>query len=351
MEKNKDLDHPNVPGVVIDYIPAETKRYIGSPSIAILPNGHYIASHDVFGPGSTRNRTRIFCSEDAGKTWHHLTDIEGQWWSNLFMHNESLYIMGTSRHSGYVVIRRSTDGGKTWTEPKDKNAGLLAADGRYHTAPVTVVVHEGRIWRAMEDRSEKVKCMRAFVMSAPVEADLLKADNWSLSNRLPFGTLNGWREGNIVITPQKKLVNILRVNEGVREVAAVVRVSEDGKTLSFDPDRDLIDFYGGGAKFTIRYDGLSSRYWSLVNEQPAPDVYRNILALTSSPDLRNWKVERIILRHADSGNHAFQYVDWLFEGDDIIAVSRTAWDGSHKAHDANYMTFHRIHDFRELKGN
>ena len=64
-----------VPGVVIDYSPAETEKYIGSPSIAVLPNGYYIASHDFFGPGSKNNRTVVFRSKDSGKTWQHLTDI------------------------------------------------------------------------------------------------------------------------------------------------------------------------------------------------------------------------------------------------------------------------------------
>ena len=40
------------------------------------------------------------------------------------------------------------------------------------------------------------------------------------------------------------------------------------------------------------------------------------------------------------------------DGDDIIAVSRTAYDdgfgGAHRAHDANYMTFHRIRNFRRF---
>ena len=39
------------------------------------------------------------------------------------------------------------------------------------------------------------------------------------------------------------------------------------------------------------------------------------------------------------------------EENDIIAVSRTGFDdglgGAHKAHDANYFTFHRIKDFRK----
>jgi hypothetical protein len=49
----------------------------------------------------------------------------------------------------------------------------------------------------------------------------------------------------------------------------------------------------------------------------------------------------------DRKQHAWQYVDWLFDGDDIIYVSRTGWDDSHNFHDANYMTFHRLRNFRD----
>ena len=41
-------------------------------------------------------------------------------------------------------------------------------------------------------------------------------------------------------------------------------------------------------------------------------------------------------------------MDWQFDGDDIIALSRTAFDGARNFHDANYFTFHRIADFRQL---
>ena len=59
MEKSKEQNHFSVPGVVIDYSPAETGKYIGSPSIAILPNGYYVASHDFFGPGTTFESSAI----------------------------------------------------------------------------------------------------------------------------------------------------------------------------------------------------------------------------------------------------------------------------------------------------
>ena len=59
----------------------------------------------------------------------------------------------------------------------------------------------------------------------------------------------------------------------------------------------------------------------------------------------------MLLKHPDSAKHGFQYVDWLFDGADIIAACRTAFDddegGAHNFHDANYLTFHRIANFRE----
>jgi hypothetical protein len=60
----------------------------------------------------------------------------------------------------------------------------------------------------------------------------------------------------------------------------------------------------------------------------------------------------VLLHHPDPVKHAFQYPDWLIEGDDLVVLSRTAYDdrlgGAATAHDANYLTFHRFRDFREL---
>jgi hypothetical protein len=202
----------------------------------------------------------------------------------------------------------------------------------------------------------------AFMMSTPADSDLLKAENWTFSNSIPFnrewynGELKDWLEGNAVVTPQNSVVNILRCGfyDDTRNTSAMVRIDADGKTAAFDPESGFIKLPGGkGKKFTIRYDHTSQKYWSLVNwVQPKdePVGKRNTVALVSSPDLFTWTIERIVLHHPDAYHHAFQYLDWQFEGDDIIAVSRTAYDdglgGAANNHDANYMTFHRIKHFR-----
>lgn len=363
--------HLTLPGVVIDHSFADTKQYIGSPSIAVLSNDEYLASHDLFGPGSSRQQTLVFASADKGATWSKRATIEGQWWSSLFVHRGAVYLMGTSREHGFTVIRRSEDGGTTWTTPTDKLSGLLMDDGKYHTAPVPVVVHKGRIWRGMEDEQGHGgwgSHFRAFMMSAPEDADLLNADNWTFSNRLGrnpewlHGKFGGWLEGNAVVTPDGGIVDMLRADYRVgKEKAAIIKISEDGKEASFNPRRGFVDFPGGCKKFSIRYDDVSKRYWSLANWAPRkhasknPERVRNTLALVCSKDLRYWNVRCVLLYHPDTARHGFQYADWLIDGDDIIAVVRTAFDdssgGAHNQHDANYIIFHRFADFRNLAMN
>ena len=327
-------DDSCVPGVVIDHLPASSCIYVGSPSIAILPNGNYIASHDLFGPKSTEPTqavTRIFGSRDKGQTWEHLSDVRGQFWSTLFVHHGHLYLMGTYAHYGNAVIRRSQDG-RIWTEPKDATCGLLLS-GRYHCAPVPTVVHDGRIWRAMEDTTNPMLWglpFRAMMMSAPVDADLLNARNWTCTRRLTGdaawlgGKFNGWLEGNAVVTPKGRVVDVLRVDCPAGGKAAVVSISEDGRSASFDPTTGFIDIPGGAKKFTIRYDPESKRYWSLTNyvplkhRGPRAAGVRNTLALTSSADLRHWSVNCLLLYHSEVSRHAFQYPDWQFDGPDLI---------------------------------
>jgi hypothetical protein len=359
------------PGVIINYIPSRTQIYVGSPGIAVLPNGHYLAKHDEFGPKSTENTeavTPVFRSVDRGQTWQRVATVKGMYWASIFIHKGDAYLIGTSKQHGYTVISRSSDEGVTWTVPKDKNSGLLLDDAKYHCAPVPVVIHNGRIWRAMEDVMGPGGWgthFRAFMMSAPADGDLLNADNWVSSNprgqdpQWLGGKFRGWLEGNAVVTPGGRIVNILRVDfrpEG--DKAAIIEISEDGKKATFDPATGFIDFPGGAKKFTIRFDPVSKVYWTLSNpvlpkhKDPDPGRVRNAVALMRSADLRQWEIRCIVLYHPDVNKHGFQYLDWLFEGDDMIIASRTAYgEGTSAAprqHDANYLTFHRLTNFRTV---
>jgi hypothetical protein len=171
--------------------------------------------------------------------------------------------------------------------------------------------------------------------------------------------MGAWLEGNVVVTPSGELVDILRVQtRSPNEKAAIVRLSPDGRKASFDPATGFVDFPGGAKKFAIRHDPGSGRYWSLAtivaerHRAENPGAIRNTLALTCSTNLLNWEVRCVLLYHPEVKAHGFQYVDWLFDGPDIIAVCRTAYDdgqgGAHNNHDANYLTFHRFANFARL---
>lgn len=355
-------DYSRVPGVVVAHSPAASGVYLGSPSLAVLPDGRYVASLDYFGPATEMNTNCIYRSSDGGASWEKTAELHDQFWSSLFVHGGALYVLGTSRRYGSIVIRRSTDGGETWTVPADSVTGLLRSDSMYHCAPVPVLRHGGRLWRAFELQTGSWPSgFVPFVLSAPEDVDLLQAASWTATNGVRWGgwePYEGWLEGNIVADPEGTLVNILRLHDRRNGgKAALMLLSRDGDSLTFDPSTGFLDFPGGCKKFTVRYDSVSQRYWSLTNwvhpDDRGGDVERtrNTLALTCSPDLRQWSLRSLVLRSPDVRATGFQYVDWLIDGEDLIAVSRTASDdglgGAHNAHDANFLTFHRIGGFRE----
>ncbi len=358
------------PGTVIHHVPAKRQMYIGSPSLAILDDGAYIASHDYFGPATEefeKGTTLIFRSEDRGQSWTQIATVKPAFWSNLFAHDGALYLMGPTHHHGLVVIRRSDDGGHSWTIPEDVETGLLTPYGQFHTAPMPMLVHRGRIWRTIEDATSSTRWGNRYnpmLMSAPLGADLLRQDSWQVSSILRQNPawlkhgFGGWLEGNVLALPDGSIGNILRVDYDPGGVAAIVRLDKDGRSLHFEPARDFISFPGAATKFSIRQDPKTGEYWSLSNAVPEchqadlkrHTFIRNTLALLHSTDAREWSIQSVVLYHPDSACHGFQYTDWLFDGDDIVVVSRTSWDdehgGAHNQHDANFLTFHRIGDYK-----
>lgn len=372
-------------GIEVAYQDPLTQTYLGSPSLVRLPDGDLIATHDYFGPGAPLSHegeeflTTVYRSRDDGRTWIRVTHIAGAFWSGLFLHEGSLYLLGTSQGNGSIVIRRSEDGGHTWTRPHDERSGLLFRGGffheppNYHCAPVPVLLKDGRLYRAFEDCDPHVwgPGFRSLVISANADADLLDGSAWTMSNKLAYdpawtppawGTLPrpGWLEGNVVETPAGQIWNILRFHaDPLVDKAAVVQVCDEGRRLTFDPESGFIDLPGGGHKSTIRRDPVTRWYLTLSNNNtdPAFPRQRNVLSLHASPDLRNWRHVATLLEDDSGLSHeesirltGFQYVDWQFDGGDLIYLVRTAYRGAHNYHDSNRIMFHRLADFRRLLG-
>ncbi|MBQ3332536.1 MAG: exo-alpha-sialidase [Thermoguttaceae bacterium] len=355
------------PGTVIDASSDFAKLHLGAPSMEILPDGTYVASHDWFEPKEMKS-TVVFESKDQGATWSKIAEIPNQKAAMLFFASGKLWLIGWMYAEGdiannSIVIRRSDDGGHTWSKPTDGKSGLLLSDRRYFCDPAPVLIHNGRVWKEAEAVGPREDSDRNWatgyqplMMSAPVDSDLLDRDNWTFSNPVAWTHhpgLGGWLEGNALFDPDDHMLIMMRVDdidEGGK--AARLNLSDDFKTLSYDPKSGFVAMPGGCKKFVIRFDEVTKKYWSLVNwvhpddvDAPDKERIRNTLALVCSDDLNNWEVRSIIYRHSDRSK-GFQYVDWRIVGDDLHFVCRLAWDGAPNCHDSNYLTFDVVKNFR-----
>ncbi|TYR37533.1 exo-alpha-sialidase [Sphingobacterium phlebotomi] len=374
------ISNPFPGTVVFESKDEPIKKKVASPGIVILSNGNYLISHD-FDRG-----TSIHVSKNKGKTWKQLSKVSPLIWANIFEHKGDVYLMGTTKGWGDIVIYKSRDNGKTWSVPVDEHTGILA-QGLFHTGPVPIVKHRGKIWRAYEEAfdPENRRDFHALAIAADEDADLLKASSWKRTNSIRFEEkwLNAkrpnWLEGNLVVTPDGKLVDFMRLEtwtgKGVEyeiegaaegktrnEIAAIIDIDDKNVKMEFRNERrNFVHFPGAETKFTIRYDSVSKQYWTITNKissfKDTEETYngnwhqRNVLILMSSKDLHHWEIRKKILRY-NEGAHlrtwdtfGFQYIDWVFDDRDIIFASRTSWYGF-RYHDANMITFHRVEDFR-----
>jgi len=359
------------PGVVVAHSPAASGIYLASPGIVELPGGDLLVKCDEHGPGSTEKvsgRTRLFRSADRGATWRPVSVVDGMYWATLFTAKGALWLLGTERQDGPIVLRRSDDEGTTWTAAKGPRSGRLFDDARYHGAPTPALIAKERIWRGFERVGPGGwgKCFEAFLLSAPLDADWLDARHWRRTNAHGFdpallgGRFGGWCEGNAVEGPGGVVHDLLRVHvQDLPEHAGVLKAGDVGTTLAGPGEDSFPAFPGGCKKFTVRRHPKDGHWWTLANvaDRRRADVTiertRNVVALVRSVDFRNWETRAILLSHPDVHRHGMQYVDWIFSGDDMLAVARTAWDDAHggarSQHDANHITFHRVERFRTLR--
>ncbi len=382
-EDQKSFDFSKVPGTPIAHSPSTSKIYLGSPYICMLDDGTYIASHDLFGKWNYKEGavTRIYESKDKGETWKHISDVYGQGWSILMPHKGELYLLGNGAGIAGFVVRKSSDGGRTWTEPKDENTGIIIKES-CTSDPMPVCKAYGRIFipqtggGAMPFKPKGWAHQNSFVMSVPEDADLLKASNWTRSNSVyipeEMACLAhvGWLEGNIVLNRETgKIFNLLRTHGITDELASRYEISQDGKTATLTPFSMFFRMPGACKKFYIQYDEKSGMYYALSNwtmerdrgavkNCPHPikaERTRNTLALSRSKNLEDWEMYSIILNAPDLEHDGFQYPSFIIDGDDIAFVSRTAYfDGESKAdnqHNSNFITFHKIKDFRNRNLN
>lgn len=357
-------------GTVVNYLhPDDTAyafsgRYLCSPSLVRHPDGFLLASMDLFGQRYPQNLTIIFRSDDNGKTWHYVSELMPCFWGKMFIHKGELYMLACSTEYGDLLIGKSTDGGKTFSAPVCLLRGSNGKNGNdgVHKNPQNILIYNGRIYNTLEwgSWSNTEYSHAAMVMSCDANDDLLLSENWSFTpprkfdpnfaaevSQLPNCSMT--IEGTLVIDPKNRLLNVMRFGGDRCALAYEVNTRDHESMLEYS---HCIPFPANRSKFMIKKDALSGKYYSIASriKDDASHSSRNLLSLMSSEDLKTWGVVCDLLDHscADPKKVGFQYVDFEFDGDDIIYLCRTALNNAHNFHDSNYSTFHRIKNFRNL---
>lgn len=353
------------------YLKPSGGRYVNNPTIVRMSDGTLIASCTSSGVGF---KNYFYKSADGGVTWAHVSTVSGTLWATLFEHKNDLYLLGVYGAWGNIVIRRSIDKGETWSSASSCTIpGILFTGGastnapNHHSAPTAVIKANGRIYKAFEDNDPRVfPTMKTFIISASENSNLMDPASWTATEKLsvdfnawkgqPYHFIQpGWLEGNAVQAPDGNIWNIIRVNSlPFSDKAAIQKMTTDGKKLNFNHLNDIIDFPGGLSKFSVKFDPKTRKYYSLVNN--SVDFlftgHRCVLSLSVSDDLVNWKLVEAIL-YDDHLNYwddtllkvGYQYVDFVFDGDNIVMVVRESWGDSANYHDANRFTSYILKDY------
>lgn len=361
--------------------------YIGSPSIIKTITGRLIASHDIFSSG-TGNTSYIYKSDNGGKKWDFVQSITNVFWGRLFKVGSDLYILGTFQINGTITISKSTDDGDTWSAASVIVSVPVspATNIGFTCAPCSIAMKGRHVFRAFSLRDSALGSFSSFqkavFIMGDMDADLTLAASWTLSNAVTFNSANipativgtgtanlrpvsgatsskGWLEGNIVLKFDGSLVNFLRFTQNPSSNHAVyLNVNYDAgdpSASTLSATHNFTYMNGGNLKFTIVTDYVSGKYWTVanVNRNRWFNDCRTEAFLMSSDDLITWKTHAKVLGfelndwEADIDQLGVQYSDIIIDGNDLLAVTRTADGVSDSFHNANNLTFTRIKNFRK----
>ncbi len=347
----------------------KTYTNLYSPSILLREeNGktvYYVSHEKAYGAcwEEISTETVLLRSEDSGKTWDQVLSFPSARWTFLFEVNGDMYLCG-SRLESHALILARVEG--------DKLSKTCVIETSDWTNPNACMVANGRIYLPTFPR----------LMSASVESDLLDPASWSFSNSLKDIIPKEWflektgipnvpdywpLECNVVKSPDGSLHNIMRLEcYPYNGYVALTDISPDGLTQVRNPECDgLVEMPASVSKFCVRYDETTKLYLALTPYPSLPSPVpcggppmagqRNILAFAVSPDLIHWKTLDILLCDTEVMNafcsaraHAFQYVMWEIDGDDIVFVVREACGFTKHYHDGKYATFYRFANYRKL---
>lgn len=350
-----------VPWIVLDR-PPNISGLARDPQIVLLPDDTIVACVDYVEPHGGLVGKYVYRSTDRGAHWSKSAGLDGPCTASLFAHDGALWLMGvndcTRTNEGDVVIRRSVDGGASWSTPNRDDCGLLRTSALGHG--LTTVVYGGRIWRAFLRKvipyGGQLR-FHAIVCSASVKSALLQASSWRWSTELPLdGTGHNAYAADLVLRGSKGPI-LLALGYG-DEVLLGAELSADGWTLNpIRDDREEWSLPERMSGANVQYDSGSRLYFaanSLRNraaESSGSTMCLDALALSTSKDGDEWATQSVLLRGRGFDSHQFVGSAWAFDGDDLVMVVEASFrDPAEPAGSRAYRSgafFLRVPRFRE----
>ncbi len=360
-----------VDGTVVNYNHPEddfygySGRYLSSPGILKLPSGRLLISHDIFGSGSNQGLTLLFTSEDGGESWRFLTEIYPLFWAKFFVHDGKLYTLGVLRQYGDLAISVSEDEGLTWREPVTLIRGDNGEFEGIHQNATPVIICDGRIYTGFECGSWGLQSDVSYghmLLSARVTDDLLDRASWEVTPPAFFNPANAELptsqfitaiEGNAVIGPDGCVYDILRMDPVGCDRSKPINKAVLTRLVDFDKPLEFVSVItpavGIRHKFYTRRDEQTGLYFMVHNEETERNIgRRSIISLSVSSDLIEWRKLTTLLDTTPIPRTGVSYPSFIIDGDDLLYVSRSAFGKLKNEHDNNYVTFHRLKNFRNL---
>lgn len=363
----------------------DRERYIEGPGLVKLDDGALVAVVPVVPRGqwsearrATTSRTHIVRSDDAGVTWRQVSELP--YYSAVpWLHRGKLYLFankgGTKVRNDDLLLLRSDDGGATWSEP------VTLFTGHFWNCHTGMVVRDDRLYWAIDDLAAGPR--GPCLIAGDLSRDPMDPKAWRISKPVPFfgvpqelinpkfGKPRGMYLEPNVIEVRGRLQVLLAVkpnNQSTANLVAVFDALDDGEKLElrfvqYSP------MLGGQLKFCVLYDDVSKMFWAtanlVVDSQGRYDFYkpkegkyrglanggndRRFLMLLYGLDGVNWFQAGCIARATEIGK-SFMYARPVIDGDDLAVISRSSVDAPDN-HDADFATFHRVRNFRDLAMN
>jgi hypothetical protein len=297
-----------------------------------------------------------------------------------WVHQGALYLFankgGTKVRNDDLLLLRSTDGGRTWSEP------VTLFEGHFWNCHTGMVLRKDRLYWAVDDLALGNK-RGPRVVSGDLSGDPMEPKAWRLSEPVPFpGVPDALTNPKFAsLSSQYLEPNVLEIQGHLRVLATVKpkRQSTAGLCAVFDLNDDghnlglkFTQYHpmpGGQLKFCVIWDEVSQLFWAtanlVVDSQGAFDWWaagekqgnvayasglggndRRFLMLLYGIDGLNW-LQAGCVAQAPKISQSFMYARPVIDGDDLAIIARTSINAPNQ-HDADHATFHRVKDFRKL---